>query len=87
MEGGVFRAEVPDPEMCQASSTLLWELCLFSVCCACTVSPPFTVCCACTVSPPFISVCCACTVSPPFIQTVTIGGEIHKLKKSTSLTL
>ncbi len=30
--GGVFRPDIPDPEMCQASSTLLWELTLFRVC-------------------------------------------------------
>lgn len=28
---GVFRPDVPDPEMSQASSTVLWELTLFRV--------------------------------------------------------
>ncbi len=30
--GGVFRPDIPDPEMCHASSTLLWELTLLRVC-------------------------------------------------------
>lgn len=29
--GGVFRPDVPDPEMSHASSTALWELTLFKV--------------------------------------------------------
>ncbi len=29
---GVFRPEVPDPEMCQASSAHLWELSTLMVC-------------------------------------------------------
>ena len=29
--GGVFRPDIPDPEMSQAGSTLLWELTLYSV--------------------------------------------------------
>ncbi len=29
--GGVFRPDIPDPEMCHASSTLLWELTLLKV--------------------------------------------------------
>ena len=29
--GGIFRPDIPDPEMCHASSTLLWELSVFRV--------------------------------------------------------